>query len=263
VGAVGTDLTAYAATAESMPADVAERLDGLLSTPQAPATAADPVGAGAGASGTAGRSRGRPAGVPDGRSSFVRPPARRRWSRWAVGVGVAAALAAGAGVSISWLGQQGFSTATDNTAGSGSAEKAGPAVAADAAGMRVSKSGRDYTRESIAAVPAPLMSGLSPRAAGSGAAPDSGDNRGQTGAGGSAALGRLDDPSALSACLDAIAVAHGRGAVDVQSVDFGAFEGKPAIVVFFTDAAGERWGWASGGNCGVAGADELYRTRVA
>ena len=75
-------------------------------------------------------------------------------------------------------------------------------------------------------------------------------------------LARLEDPAALQVCLDAIGLAHGSAPVTVTGVDYARFEGRPALVVVFTDRTGGRWAWASGPDCGVAGTDELYSARV-
>jgi hypothetical protein len=267
LGAVDADLVAYAANPEPMPADVTARLEAALAA-AGPATAAerttvpDHDGGRATTSGTVGRSRGRLTVVPTAHPPTAR---RRRWPAWAAGVGVAAAVIACAGFSINWFGQQAGTSNTDTqTAGSAAAPE--KAAAADSAGMTVTMTGRGYSRASLARAPMPFLSAAPSDVAKSSSNPtgvDSGDGQAGGTARAAAGLTRLGDRSALDACLDAIALAHARGALTVQSVDYGTFEDTPAVIVFFTDAAGERWGWASGANCGVAGPDELYQTRVA
>jgi hypothetical protein len=75
-------------------------------------------------------------------------------------------------------------------------------------------------------------------------------------------LARLDAPAALQVCVDAIAAALGQGPITVDVADYAAFDGRPAVVVFFTDGAGASWGWAVGPNCGLVGTDELFHARV-
>jgi hypothetical protein len=192
---------------------------------------------------------------------------RRRWPRWATPVGVAAGLLACAGLSLTWISQQGGGS--DTTAGSAAREDSGAAAPGPVAGgadmsarvMATTGSGTDYTRQSLGAIVAksgPMTTSRegSERGAASPGAPA------QQLADVDPALTRLRDPAALQACVDAIGLAHGTVPVTVSGVDYARFEGRPALVVVFTDPAGQRWAWASGPECGVVGTDELYRTRV-
>ncbi|ASW57298.1 hypothetical protein CIK06_28905 [Plantactinospora sp. KBS50] len=77
-------------------------------------------------------------------------------------------------------------------------------------------------------------------------------------------LRRLADPPALDACLTAIAAQHGTTPITVQAVDLAAYQGAPAVVVIFSDAAAARWAWVAGPACGLptAGADTRYSSPV-
>jgi hypothetical protein len=68
----------------------------------------------------------------------------------------------------------------------------------------------------------------------------------------------------LTACLSSIAAEHGRGMPRFEVVDYARFEGEPALVVVFTDPAGQRWVWAVAPECGQpsAGAAARYAARV-
>jgi hypothetical protein len=261
LAAVDADLAAYAAISEPMPADLTARLEAALAAAAERTAEPDHGGGRTTDPVTVGRSRGRLTVVPTDRPAGAR---RRRWRTWAAGVGAAAALIACAGVSINWYGQQRSGTTSADTAAAGNAaapERAGSA--ADTAGMAVTASGRTYTRFSLTESVTPLLS-PGTKSAPQPAAPSGDRNRAETGSTTLAApLARLQAPAALDSCLAAVALAHGRGALTIQSVDYGTFERSPAVIVFFTDPAGERWAWASGPNCGVAGPDTLYRTRVA
>jgi hypothetical protein len=260
LAAVDADIAAYAAVPEPMPADLAARLEAALATAAQWTAEPDHDGSRTADPVTVGRSKGRLTVVATDRPAGAR---RRRWRTWAAGVGAAAALIACAGVSINWYGQR-SDTETGATASAGGAAAPEQARgAADTARMTVTTSGRGYTRSSLTESVTPLLS-PGPKSASDPAASNRDRNRAQPGDGGLAApLARLQAPPALDSCLAAIALAHGRGALNIESVDYGTFEGSPAVIVFFTDPAGERWAWASGPNCGVAGSDALYRTRVA
>ena len=78
------------------------------------------------------------------------------------------------------------------------------------------------------------------------------------------ALRRLAAPTGLDDCLRAIAAEHGRPMSSAPLIDFARFEGLPALVVAFTDAAGEQWIWVAGPDCGLgaAAASTRYRAKV-
>jgi hypothetical protein len=75
-------------------------------------------------------------------------------------------------------------------------------------------------------------------------------------------LARLADDAALAACLTAVTTAHGRGMLVVDFVDYASFDRSPAMVVVFTDPAGERWVRVVGPECGPAGPDDRYQLRI-
>lgn len=210
--------------------------------------------------------------VAGGRDRVPRS-ARRRWSRMAGAVTVAAAAVAFAGFGLSRLG------VSDVASNGGSADSAAapvvsgpvPPIALPAAQQLIA-TGTDYLPDSL---PKSLASRLpanteersgtdaaSPPNTGSlgtfGAAPE--PDRGPIAAG----LARLADRDALTACLEAIALAHGRGAVTFNLVDYATFEGVPALVISLTDGTGGRWAWVSGADCGLptSGADTRYQSQV-
>ena len=59
-------------------------------------------------------------------------------------------------------------------------------------------------------------------------------------------LGRLTGASALADVPRRDRHEHGVPIATVTAVDFARYEGKPALVVFFTDTAGARWAWVAG-----------------
>ncbi len=77
-------------------------------------------------------------------------------------------------------------------------------------------------------------------------------------------LARLGDQTALSVCLAEISTEHGSEPLVFDVVDYARFQGRPALVVRFTDGSGANWAWVSGPECGVpgSGSDARYRTRV-
>ncbi|MFG2056318.1 hypothetical protein ACGFI9_20070 [Micromonospora sp. NPDC048930] len=199
----------------------------------------------------------RPADGPDRHTG----PGRRtrRWARIAAPVAVAAASLAAVGLGLG------------NLVGTGGADLSGKDAGAPAAAPRegagayrtsapAMSSGTDYTPERLSgglattyAKPSAERSGVGP-----GLAPDSQRLSALAG------LARLSPPDALDACLTAIDAEHGSGPITVDLVDYASFQGQPALIVTFVDAAGARWAWASGPECGVpgSGADTRFRTRV-
>ena len=70
-------------------------------------------------------------------------------------------------------------------------------------------------------------------------------------------LNRLTgSPEALAGCLDAIRTALPG---TVTGADFARFEGRPALIVT-VDTPGGGWWFVAGPQCGVNGADELFRS---
>ncbi|MEW2377204.1 hypothetical protein AB0883_14035 [Micromonospora sp. NPDC047812] len=212
----------------------------------------------------------RPAGVPrsePGRGGATGPGRRRRrWTRLAGPVALAAVSIAAVGLGVSQLtGDQQTGGAADTALpGAVPREDADPAAATP---FRISgepsvRSGTDYTPESLAALPSspksrPFTGG--PSAEQPGVQAEGGRLPGSV-----TGLDRLTDPAALGACIGEIKAEHGRGPLVVEVVDYARFQGRPALVVRFTDATGARWAWASGPECGVpgSGSDSRYRTRV-
>ncbi|SCF43489.1 hypothetical protein [Micromonospora mirobrigensis] len=221
----------------------------------------EPVGRPAGERGghpeRAGRDRSRPAG---GSGPGRR---RRRWARLAGPVALAAAAMVGVGLGVNQL------VRTEGGADSGASapgqERTALASPFGAAGRRTTHSGTDWTPAALSGG-GPLVdgppAGKRPAAKQPGGQPDSSDDHGRLA--GPGTLDRLADPVALDTCLDEITAEHGAGPLTVDVVDYAAFQGTPALVVDFVDAAGARWAWVSGPECGVpgSGADTRYRSRV-
>ncbi|PZG02251.1 hypothetical protein [Micromonospora deserti] len=294
VAGVRADLAGWGTPAPEMPAEVIDRITAVLAThadathadathadaAQTDATRTDTVQAanthdsadpGATAPGsplgvpaqpTSGSGR-RPAGVsrtdPGGTTGPGRR--RRRWTRLAGPVALAAVSVAAVGLGVSQLigDQQVRGTADSAVSGP---EAAGPAAAIPfrTAGPLL-HSGADYTPETLSS-PAPTVraqqfSSGSPQAD-PGVQAEGGRMPGPGG------LDRLGNPAALNACLAEIGAEHGDAPLVVDMIDYARFQGQPALVVRFTDAAGASWAWVSGPECGVpgSGSDTRYRTRV-
>ncbi|MGK5522049.1 hypothetical protein ACSNN9_22205 [Micromonospora sp. URMC 107] len=301
VADVRADLAAWGAPTPEMPADVADRIVAALAhaaasgpgtvdsaapdrsepggrgTEDEAASAEErPEGQPAVRTGLAvptqplGGSGRRPAGVPrsePGRGGATGPGRRRRrWTRLAGPVALAAVSIAAVGLGVSQLtGDQQLGGAADTALpGAANREDVGPAAATPfrIAGEPSVRSGTDYTPESLAVLPSspksPLFTGGPP-----------GEQPGVQAEGGrlpgsATGLDRLTDPAALGACIGEIKAEHGNGPLVVDVVDYARFQGRPALIVRFTDATGARWAWASGPECGVpgSGSDSRYRTRV-
>lgn len=208
--------------------------------------------------------------VPPGRDGRTRPR-RRRWLRWAGPVAVATGVIAFAGFSVPQLivgsSVRDADSSTAREATTAAPLSAGPSVLAVApssdgsagpeslavvpAASLITASGTDYSRETVVTIGRTLRTDKAPHAV-----PDHG---GPVVPG----LDRLAGADALAACLNAVAAVHGRGTISVDGVDYAAFEGVPALVITFTDRAGERWVWVAGTACGVASdPDTRYRTRL-
>lgn len=158
--------------------------------------------------------------------------------RWAVPVAVAAAALGFVAIKLPVGGGVGAGTSAN--------KNAAPQAAEDAAGSMalpfpVVTSGQNYTRATIGKAPAPSLA--SPPKS------DSLTGRDATN------LDRLANPQALRTCLDTVGQAL-PGAPTL--VDFARFEDKPALVISITAANG-KWLFVAGPQCGVAGADEIYR----
>ncbi|MFG1778862.1 hypothetical protein ACGFIG_20860 [Micromonospora sp. NPDC049048] len=302
VADVRADLAAWGSAAPEMPADVADRLVAALAhataadpayselsrsepdpaTPDGPGAEHDgepteaqpakgqpPVRTGTGPLPTQplGGSGRRPAGVPrsePGPGGGTGPGRRRRrWTRLAGPVALAAVSIAAVGLGVNQFvrDQQTDGAADSALPGTTHREDAG-ATPFRISGEPSVRSGTDYTPESLAAlVPSPKSR------------PFAGDppvqQPGVQAEGGrvpSSAVGldRLTDPAALGACIGEIKAEHGQGPLVVEVVDYARFQGRPALIVRFTDVTGAHWAWASGPECGVpgSGSDSRYRTRV-
>ncbi len=231
-GSVRASLVSLGASAEPMPAEVADRIaTALAQAPHGPALSV----------------------VPDDADGPPRtaPRARRRLPAWAAPVAIAAGVAALAGLGLSQASNLGDSedagSAAEAPAGTSGLSEAGPDIAADA-GPPVSESGKDYRTLAEALPPSPAPFTTNDRAA---TGKDGDRNTTQSAV---TALDRLRrDPAAMNACIRAIAEAHPPGVTSVQAVDLASFQGSPAAIVFFTDSSGARWAWASGPECGQAG----------
>jgi hypothetical protein len=171
--------------------------------------------------------------------------------RWAVPIAVAAAAIGFVAIKI----PVGGNLAQDTSA---PAAKRAPEIGADSAGagevpVPTITSGAQHNRSNLressgrmnsdnAATPAPKAA--SPQSV-YGAAPPV-----------PSGLERLSDRHALHACLDAVAmVLPGQPTL----VDYSYFEGRPALVISITTPSG-KWSLVAGPDCGVIGADEIYRT---
>ncbi|WP_341718234.1 hypothetical protein QQG74_31505 [Micromonospora sp. FIMYZ51] len=214
---------------------------------------------------------------------------RRRWTRVAAPVALAAAAVVGLGA-LQLSGQQRNAESTADTALSGqrtapvptpedepriarqeegtsgtAQEKASePAPAQASSPYRIAvppkRSGTDYTSEQLAkALPLPTIKHFS-----GSAEPEGGLGAPDERTAGLGDLTRLGDQRALSTCLAEIGTEHGEGPVTFDAVDYARFQGRPALVVRFTDGSGAQWAWVSGPECGIpgSGSDTRYRTRV-
>ncbi|MFI7574450.1 hypothetical protein [Micromonospora sp. NPDC049497] len=281
VADVRADLAAWGVAAVAMPPDVTDRLSAVLAHAGSDGDAADvaePVDAvSGGRDGTGRHVRGtignpvpaqplggrRPAGVPGpvpDRDTATGPGRRqRRWTRVAGPIALAAASLAVVGLGLQQVaGRDGGNIATSDAVHPEAAAPAGGSAFRTVGPPQ--RSGTEYAPEVLAAPSFTQSRSLAS------VAPD--DRPGaQTDKGrvaGPASLYRLDDPAALGACLAAITAEHGSAPLVVELVDYARFQGEAALVVRFTDAAGAKWSWVSGPECGVpgSGSDARFRTRV-
>jgi hypothetical protein len=259
-------LASWRAEPVPMPPDVVERLSaGLAAAAKGgDRTAAPHVDGAADA-------RGPSATRPPGRlaAGAARPAgrgARRRLPRWAAPVVVAAAVAAVAGLGSQLVGDirgaddsTTFSRDAAQSEGAAGGPAMQPAPLAAPSPDQVFTTGTDYTRGSLvnqviqlgSRAAALTRSGEAPPAV-----PDS--------AFGNATPDDSARRTAMTACLQAIADEHGRGMPRFDVVDYARFEGRPALIVAFTDSDGPRWVWAVAPECGQhqAGAAARYTARV-
>jgi hypothetical protein len=248
MAAVGAALGALGTIAEPMPAEVATRLAEALAA-AGPAAGDDEL-----------ESPGRrhlgsvPADAPAERASVRKRGSEKRGRRlrWAAPIAVAAAAVAFVGFGIDYLAGRSPDATSDSAAssGAGRAENApmmgtepAPAaggVAALPPAAEIKSTGTDYLPTTLANAGTKDARKVAP--APGGVATDTAVDP----------LARLRPGAALPACLQAIADAHGAGAITVQSLDYARFTGTPALVVRFTATDGT-WAWASGATCGSPG----------
>jgi hypothetical protein len=247
---VRDSLAAWGADEVTMPADVVDRLSEALSA----VNGEREPDCSPGAPGVPSQPRKRSPAVADHPS---RPPTRRshrrRVARWAVPAGFTIAVAAFVGIGLSELGHDsgGEAPATDLQPEVVRSVGSQPPVG------RIISSGSDYARADLPAALAAATGTTSQP--GVFHAPSE-----EKGVPAVAGLEQLSDPAALSACLKAVAAAHGHDLAAVDLVDYAAFEGSPAVVIRFLDVDNDRWAWVVGPDCGRpdAGADTRYRLRV-
>ncbi|MBQ0903719.1 hypothetical protein [Micromonospora sp. U21] len=277
---VRADLARWADPSPELPSAVADRLAAALraadpvpnGTP-ADAEAADgaPEADGAApvvpAQGGSGRRPAGPSPTELARGTRTGPGrGRRRWTRRAAPVAVAAVAVVAVGLGLTQL-----STNSSDTAGTSALNQpaSAPESTAAAGAVRTTgpslHSGTNYTPQTLGnptGGPSPL------RGAGSSAfsgQPGMDAEKGQqTASGGLNPLARLTDEAALTTCLADVAAEHGSAPLVVDVIDYAGFRGEPALVIRFTDAAGARWAWVSGPECGVpgSGSDSRYSARV-
>jgi hypothetical protein len=283
MAAIGADLRLLGAADEPMPAELSARLDTAFAAlpPLTGPVADDHVeGAADEAESVTTGARQHLHAVPDEvgtgpgrphRERSTRPGARRTLHRWGAPIAVAAGVLAFAGIGLGDLFSGGAGSqdaGTSTTAGEQNAPMmdsgAEPAVGAESAAVAqsITASGTDYRRGTLsrqAQARALSTEGSTFKASPS----DEQENALTRGVEAPPALRRLNVRDALLACLDAIAAEHRSGTIAAESVDYAAFEGRPAVVVRFGADDG-RWTWVSGPDCGTpgSGADTRYQVRV-
>ncbi|GIF56258.1 hypothetical protein [Asanoa iriomotensis] len=257
LAATADDLTSFAsATAEPMPDEVAARLLAALPASSGVAGAPD---VGPARDNRAPRARRPEGGSPPGRPRATAAARRRaRWITWAAPAVVAVLVAAFGGL---WISQSARDNATVAESAAGGA--ADSAAVPEALTVPKFSTGTDYDSSTVASGFAGLMQAYStPGTHKSAAATQAGGDDQFRSQALSPELARLGMAAALAICVDAIAREHGQGPINVTAADFASYQGRPALIVFFTDAASARWGWAVGPDCGPGGTDELFRSRV-
>jgi hypothetical protein len=286
---VGAQLGTLGTPAEPMPAEISDRLERLLLSADAnpvnvtaahsdvadpssiePELAApsgprlEPVGEGAASGRHLSAVRNDDLDRAAGERGRATAAGRRRRLRWAAPIAVAAGALAFVGFGINYLSGGAADSQDNSTAGASAArpENALADVVAAPTVDQILASGVDYQRttlqqnvlRTLAGPDAPGPTGLSSKKATAAPPAFATDAAGD-------ALARLRPREALLACLDAIAVENGGGAITVQTVDYARFEGRPAVVVRFSADNGE-WAWASGPECGNGAAGAATQGRV-
>jgi hypothetical protein len=258
--AVAADLRTLPAPA--MPDDVMARLE----TAFAAAAAVSDVGS-AGAPSSGGRSAGearRPPTHPANRK-------RRRVARWSAGLAVAAGVAAFAAVGISgWEPDQSRPGLTTDSGGEADGDAAPEALddeetarGLDPLPPLVVATGSDYDATTLEITeptrPTPVLGGPNlpspPQQA-----PD--NNIGPNDASDvvpEPLLRLWTNPEERLECLSMIAESIQPPRVTINTVDFAAYEGQPALVIWATAGDGSRWAWVSGPTCGSIAGDPDVR----
>ncbi|MEV1286767.1 hypothetical protein [Micromonospora sp. NPDC049679] len=273
-GTVRSGLAEWGATPETMPLEITDRLTAALADAARTDAASDGAARKPAALTAVPHEAGvrrAPAGVRPARGGV-----RRRWSRWAAPAAVAAGVAVVAGFGITQFAPRDNIQQTDAAApssepgqrksmpegesaiASGSSADA-PRTAPPPSTRQVVSSGTDYGPTTLPTSVAAFSKDSSPRPL---TAQDASTAPSLPAV--PPALRRLADPGALSACLGTLTTAHGRGPVSVDLVDYASFQGSPALIVAFANAAAERWVWVAGPQCGSdeTGPDTRYIARV-
>jgi anti-sigma factor RsiW len=208
---------------EPMPVDVANRIDGAI------------------------RSLDRPSNVVPLSSARARRDRSVLSRGWLKAAAALVLVALGIGLVVRVAGTTAPTGSKSATSGS-----AGVPMLAPPSGVKVTASGTDYTKSSLATRPGPenapqaTAGGSSatrrPAIAGPGAVSSFGPDRV------SSSLRRLTDPDELSTCLSAVAQATGG---TPAAVDFALYEHRPALIIGFADLA---FSVAVGPSCGEGGA---------
>jgi hypothetical protein len=260
MAAVGAELGRF--EPEPMPADLAARLDALLTSPIADPA---PIAGELAAPPVPHLSAVRGADAVDDGAHRVRDEKRHgrqahaaRRLRWATPIAIAAGVVAFVGFGLDYLAGQNRATDSATSAGAGLADSSGQEKAAPRApgGMQIMHTGSDYTEETLAIAGAQALA--APDGGSAGVKPKPNRDNAQE-----PELNRLQAPDALQKCLDAIGRENGFGPISPTTVDYARYDGSPAIVVRFTAGNGS-WAWASGPSCGTSsgGADTLGKAPV-
>ncbi|MEV1070962.1 hypothetical protein [Micromonospora parva] len=282
---VRADLTRWAEPSPQMPPAITDRLlAALASAPPTNDTSTGPARAAASSveqagdavtpvvvptQGGADRRPARPTPSGAERGASTGPGRRRRgWARR--GAPVAAAAIAVIAVALG-LNQLSMSASDDSGATPAMDRPASaPEGAAGAATVRTTgpalRSGTNYTPQALGDAYGPDAPAAS-RATGNtpGGQPQvDAEGERRPSPDGSDQLARLTDEAALTSCLASVAAEHGSAPLVVEVIDYARFQGDQALVIRFTDAAGGRWAWVSGPECGVpgSGSDSRYSARV-
>jgi hypothetical protein len=208
-----------------------------------------------------------------GRHASPRRPARRRWTSVA---GIAAAVAVLGGAAVVILPQLSLNTADSRSSSGAGISNAHPELATESAPAvpdsgTVRASGTDYDAAALSTLGTSARSQKEPDSTSEGgpgikSAPSTGSNQSpRTLAGVPAPLQRLSDPTARTACLDAVVRAYQAGSVVL--VDYARYQGAPALVVLLDGAyqvPDRKWVVVVGPDCGSGNAigEQKYNAQV-